>query len=102
MKKSSNHFKIIIDCCHFPNIGWHSSCGFRSITWFARCRKSQCTLPLWHMGYWLPYFLLFEYTELKAVGIWIGLLAGLTAAALFLYIRFARLTRKLVMQNENK
>jgi MATE family multidrug resistance protein len=54
------------------------------------------------LGYWLPYFLLFENTELKAVGIWIGLLAGLTAAALFLYIRFARLTRKLVMQNENK
>jgi MATE family multidrug resistance protein len=55
----------------------------------------------WVIGFPISYYL-GKYTELKAVGIWIGLLAGLTAAALFLYIRFARLTRKLVMQNENK
>jgi MATE family multidrug resistance protein len=30
------------------------------------------------------------------VGIWIGLLAGLTAAALFLYLRFEKLTKKLI------
>ncbi|MFN7100705.1 MAG: MATE family efflux transporter, partial [Flavobacterium sp.] len=41
-----------------------------------------------------------KYTELKAVGIWIGLLAGLTAASLFLYIRFARLTKKLILQQD--
>jgi MATE family multidrug resistance protein len=35
-------------------------------------------------------------TELKAVGVWIGLLAGLSAAALFLYIRFNYLTKKLI------
>jgi MATE family multidrug resistance protein len=55
----------------------------------------------WVIGFPISYYL-GKYTELKAVGIWIGLLAGLTAAALFLYIRFARLTRKLVVQNENK
>jgi MATE family multidrug resistance protein len=37
---------------------------------------------------------------LGTTGIWIGLLAGLTAAALFLYIRFARLTKKLVLENQ--
>lgn len=31
---------------------------------------------------------------MKAVGVWIGLLAGLTAAALFLYLRFDYLTKK--------
>lgn len=36
------------------------------------------------------------YTDLGAVGIWIGLCAGLTAAALFLYIRFEKLTKKLI------
>lgn len=36
------------------------------------------------------------YTDMKAVGVWIGLLAGLTAAALFLYIRFDYLTKKLI------
>ena len=55
----------------------------------------------WVIGFPISYYL-GKYTELKAVGIWIGLLAGLTAAALFLYIRFARLTKRLVMQNENK
>lgn len=55
----------------------------------------------WVIGFPISYYL-GKYTELKAVGIWIGLLAGLTAAALFLYIRFARLTRKLVLQNESK
>jgi MATE family multidrug resistance protein len=36
------------------------------------------------------------YTKLGAIGIWIGLLAGLTAAALFLYIRFEKLTKTLI------
>ncbi|MFV8326779.1 MATE family efflux transporter [Flavobacterium sp. ZS1P14] len=52
----------------------------------------------WVIGFPISYYL-GKYTSLQAVGIWIGLLAGLTAAALFLYIRFARLTRKLVLNN---
>lgn len=51
----------------------------------------------WVIGFPVSVYLGF-YTSLKAVGIWIGLLAGLTTAALFLYIRFARLTRKLVLE----
>jgi len=50
----------------------------------------------WVVGFPVSFYL-GKYTELGAVGIWIGLLAGLTAAALFLYIRFARLTRKLAV-----
>ena len=53
----------------------------------------------WVIGFPISFYL-GRYTELKAVGIWIGLLAGLTVAAFFLYIRFAKLTRKLVVQNE--
>lgn len=52
----------------------------------------------WVIGFPISYYL-GKYTSLQAVGIWIGLLAGLSAAALFLYIRFARLTRKLVLEN---
>ena len=48
----------------------------------------------WVVGFPISYYL-GKYTELKTTGIWIGLLAGLTVAALFLYIRFARLTKKL-------
>ena len=55
------------------------------------------------VAYWIVGFpisiYLGEYTELKATGIWIGLLAGLTVAALFLYIRFSRLTKKLLLEN---
>jgi MATE family multidrug resistance protein len=55
----------------------------------------------WVIGFPISFYL-GKYTDLKAVGIWIGLLAGLTAAALFLYIRFARLTKKLVLENSMK
>lgn len=55
----------------------------------------------WIIGFPISFYL-GRYTDLKAVGVWIGLLAGLTAAAVFLYIRFARLTRKLVLENSEK
>ena len=48
----------------------------------------------WIIGFPISYYL-GKYTSLATTGIWIGLLAGLSAAALFLYIRFSRLTRKL-------
>lgn len=52
----------------------------------------------WVIGFPISLYL-GKYTELKAIGIWIGLLAGLSSAALFLYIRFARLTKRLVLEN---
>ncbi|HTG66513.1 MAG TPA: MATE family efflux transporter [Flavobacterium sp.] len=53
----------------------------------------------WVIGFPISIYLGL-YTELKAVGVWIGLLAGLTAAAVFLYIRFNNLTNKLIRQNK--
>ena len=52
----------------------------------------------WVIGFPISYYL-GEYTELKAIGVWIGLLAGLSAAALFLYIRFHFITKKLIKEN---
>jgi MATE family multidrug resistance protein len=52
----------------------------------------------WVVGFPTSYYL-GKHTNLGATGIWIGLLAGLTAAALFLYIRFARLTKRLALEN---
>ncbi len=52
----------------------------------------------WVIGFPISYYL-GEYTELKAIGVWIGLLAGLSAAALFLYIRFHFITKKLINEN---
>ncbi len=52
----------------------------------------------WVIGFPISIYLGL-YTDLKAVGVWIGLLAGLTVAALFLYIRFNNLTKKLINQN---
>ncbi|MGL2964862.1 MATE family efflux transporter [Flavobacterium sp. RSB2_4_14] len=54
----------------------------------------------WVVGFPISFYL-GEYTELKAVGVWIGLLAGLTVAAIFLFIRFHYLTKKLVVENAN-
>jgi MATE family multidrug resistance protein len=52
----------------------------------------------WVVGFPISYYLGLK-TDLDAVGVWIGLLAGLTAAALFLYLRFHYLTKKLLKQN---
>ena len=49
----------------------------------------------WVIGFPISFYLGL-YTPLKATGIWIGLLAGLTAAALFLYLRFNYLTKKFI------
>lgn len=58
------------------------------------------------VAYWLigfpTSFYMGIHTNLGATGIWIGLLAGLSAAAIFLYIRFVRLTKKLVAENYKK
>jgi len=52
----------------------------------------------WVIGFPISYYL-GEHTELKAQGVWIGLLAGLTAAAVMLYLRFNYLTKKLITNN---
>jgi len=55
-------------------------------------------ISYWVIGFPISIYLGI-YTDLKAAGIWIGLLAGLTAAAIFLYLRFNYLTKKLINQN---
>ena len=54
----------------------------------------------WVIGFPISYYLGL-YTNLKAVGVWLGLLAGLTAASILLYVRFHYLTKKL-LQNSIK
>ncbi len=54
----------------------------------------------WVVGFPISYYL-GKYTKLGAVGIWIGLLAGLTTAALFLYIRFHKLTKQQLLKSIN-
>lgn len=55
------------------------------------------------IAYWIIGFPISIYlglfTNLKAIGVWIGLLSGLTAAALFLYLRFNKLSKKLIIHN---
>jgi multidrug resistance protein, MATE family len=55
----------------------------------------------WVIGFPISIYLGL-YTNLKATGIWIGLLAGLTAAAIFLYIRFNYLTKKMIQEQEQE
>ncbi|MEL4308707.1 MATE family efflux transporter [Joostella sp. CR20] len=49
----------------------------------------------WIIGFPISYFLGLK-TSLGNMGIWIGLLSGLTIAAIFLYFRFNYLTKKLI------
>lgn len=54
-------------------------------------------------AYWLIGFpisiMLGLFTDLKAVGVWIGLLSGLAAAAILLYVRFQSLSKRLIVMN---
>jgi MATE family multidrug resistance protein len=49
----------------------------------------------WIIGFPISFYLGI-HTEMGAAGIWVGLLAGLTAAAIFLYLRFNYLTNKMI------
>lgn len=55
-------------------------------------------IAYWIVGFPISYYL-GKHTSLGAIGIWIGLLAGLTIAALFLCIRFHKLTSKQLLKN---
>ncbi len=52
----------------------------------------------WLIGFPVSYYFGL-YSELKSTGIWLGLLLGLTASAVMLYIRFNYLTKKLIRTN---
>ncbi|MDC6406536.1 MULTISPECIES: MATE family efflux transporter [Maribacter] len=49
----------------------------------------------WLIGFPISYYLGL-HTSLESVGIWVGLLTGLTASAIMLYMRFNYLTQKLI------
>lgn len=55
-------------------------------------------ISYWIIGFPVSIYLGL-YTSLGATGIWVGLLAGLTTAAIFLYLRFHRLSNKLIKNN---
>jgi MATE family multidrug resistance protein len=52
-------------------------------------------IAYWLIGFPISYYLGL-HTELASTGIWIGLLSGLSASAIMLYIRFNYLTKKLM------
>lgn len=54
----------------------------------------------WIVGFPVSFYLGL-YTEYKSMGIWIGLLAGLTTSALLLYARFHYLSKDLVIKRDN-
>jgi len=52
-------------------------------------------IAYWGVGFPISYYLGL-HTPLKSTGIWIGLLAGLTASAFMLYLRFRNKTHRLI------
>ncbi|UJH92576.1 MATE family efflux transporter [Antarcticibacterium sp. 1MA-6-2] len=59
-----------------------------------------CFIAYWIIGF--PVSIYFGKEEqLGSMGIWLGLLAGLTASALLLYLRFNFLSRQLIEEEEN-
>ncbi|MDX1762628.1 MAG: MATE family efflux transporter, partial [Christiangramia sp.] len=58
-----------------------------------------CFISYWIIGFPVSYY--FGQAErLGSMGIWLGLLAGLTSSALLLYFRFNYLSRKLIRTKE--
>jgi len=59
-----------------------------------------CFISYWIIGFPVSWY--FGKAEnLGSMGIWLGLLAGLSASALMLYIRFHYLSKKLILQESN-
>ncbi|MHA7943403.1 MATE family efflux transporter [Formosa sp. 3Alg 14/1] len=56
-------------------------------------------ISYWIIGFPVSYYFGKE-DQLGSFGIWLGLLAGLTTAAILLYIRFNYLTKQLILQKE--
>ena len=56
-----------------------------------------CFIAYWIIGFPISWFLGKE-ENFGSMGIWFGLLAGLTASALMLYFRFNYLSKKLILQ----
>lgn len=54
-------------------------------------------IAYWLIGFPISYYLGL-HTEFKSIGIWIGLLSGLTASGVMLYLRFNLLTKKLILR----
>ncbi|MDF0715871.1 MATE family efflux transporter [Muricauda sp. 334s03] len=54
-------------------------------------------IAYWLIGFPISYYLGLR-TSLESTGIWIGLLSGLTASAVMLYLRFNFLTKKYINQ----
>ncbi len=52
-------------------------------------------IAYWVVGFPISYYLSM-HTSLESMGIWIGLLAGLTASGVMLFIRFNYLSKKLI------
>jgi MATE family multidrug resistance protein len=59
-----------------------------------------CFISYWIIGFPVSWYFGKE-ENLGSMGIWLGLLAGLSASALMLYIRFHYLSKKLILQESN-
>lgn len=59
-----------------------------------------CFIAYWLIGLPVSYFA-GKQDALGSVGIWLGLLSGLTASAIMLYIRFNALSKKQILTFEN-
>ena len=60
-----------------------------------------CFIAYWIIGFPISFFLGKE-ENFGSMGIWLGLLAGLTASAFMLYLRFNYLSRKLLRLSEER
>ena len=58
-------------------------------------------IAYWLIGFPISYYLSM-YTEYKSAGIWIGLLAGLTASGIMLFVRFNYLSKKMVLESQRE
>ncbi|MDA8874913.1 MATE family efflux transporter [uncultured Winogradskyella sp.] len=57
-------------------------------------------IAYWLIGFPISYYL-GKSNAYGSLGIWLGLLAGLSSAAILLYIRFQYLTKRLILQDQN-
>ncbi|MDG1803959.1 MATE family efflux transporter [Flavicella sp.] len=66
-----------------------------------KCPMVITFVAFWIIGFPVSYYLGLK-TELEALGVWIGMLVSLTISAIMLYLRFDKLTNRMIKENSGK
>ena len=86
---------VILVCCILVSCGKKGDPEYKVLNKGIKIPTIIIFVSYWIIGFPLCYFLGRE-SIYSSVGIWVGLLVGLTLSSIFLFIRFDYLSKKMI------